>query len=118
MRVSRLNRDDDWTFGKGRANYATRSAAIGQNLRTRIRSFTQDWFADVNDGIPWIELLGQKGTQPRILRQLEARVLATEGVRRINRLRVRSIDEHRRAVIELSVTDIFDAEINEVVSVI
>jgi len=112
MRVSRLTAGGDWTFGKGRANYARRSDAIRQNVVTRLRSFTEDWFLDVAEGSPWTELMGTKQTQSRILREVEARVLATDGVRSIESLRLISVDKQRHATIELSVMDIFDTRIN------
>jgi hypothetical protein len=112
MRVSRLTAAGDWTFGKGRANYARRSDAIKQSIVTRLRSFTEDWFLDTTEGSPWVELMGAKQTQKRILREVETRVLATDGVRSIESLRLVSVDKQRHATIELSVMDIFDTRIN------
>jgi len=51
MRVSKITADGDWSFGKGRANYVTNTDAVRQNVVTRIRSFTNDWYADINHGI-------------------------------------------------------------------
>lgn len=117
MRVSRLDDDGDWTFGKGRANYLRRSEAIRQSVVTRLRSFTNDWFLDVNHGLPWLEMLGERNTQKRILREIERSVLETEGVRAIDRLRLVSIDSNRAAEIELTFIDIFDTRYDETVSV-
>lgn len=108
MRVSGLDQNDDWRFGKGRAVYKRRSDAIAQNVATRLRSFTNDWFADVGAGIPWIELLGNKGTERRILRAIERTVLQTEGVRKIDVLRIIRRDTARSVTIELSYTDVYD----------
>ena len=115
MSVSGLTSTGDWQFGKGRALYLTRSDEINQNVVTRLRSFTDDWFLDISEGMPWIELLGTKGTEARILREVENRVLATRGVRKINRLRIVGIDTDREANIELRYTDIFNEEIDETV---
>ena len=117
MRVSRLDADGDWTFGKGRANYLRRSEAIRQSVVTRLRSFTSDWFLDVNHGLPWLEMLGERNTQKRILREIERSVLETEGVRAIDRLRLVSVDSNRAAEIELTFIDIFDTRYDETVSV-
>lgn len=107
MRVSGIDKDGDWTFGKGKANYKRGSRAIAQNVITRLRSFERDWFLDVDAGVPWLELLGARGTERRILRAVERTVLQTEGVRAIERLRI--LSRNRRDVkIELRYVDVFD----------
>jgi len=116
MRVSGLTADGDWRFGKGRAVYLRRSEAIRQNVVTRLRSFTNDWFLNISEGLPWIELLGSRQNEQRILREIENRVLTTEGVRLIERLRLVSVDGNRVAHIELSFVDIFDQRFDETVS--
>lgn len=117
MRVSGLTANGDWRFGKGRAGYLRRSDAIAQNVITRLRSFVNDWFLDISDGIDWIDLLGSKENEKRILREIETRVLGTDGVRSITRLRLVGIDVNRAASIELSYIDIFDEQIDETVSI-
>lgn len=116
MRVSGLTSDGDWQFGKGRANYLRRSEAIRQNVSTRIKSFTNDWFLDINEGVPWFDLLGNKESEKRILREIETRVLGTEGVRLIERLRLTNLTQ-RDATIELTIIDIFDERYDETVQI-
>lgn len=116
MRVSGLTADGDWRFGKGRAVYLRRSEAIQQAVVTRLRSFTDDWFLDTVNGLPWIELLGNKESEKRILREIETQVLGTEGVRLIERLRVTGLTQ-RNASIELTVIDIFDERFDETVTI-
>jgi len=115
MRVSRIDSNGDWTFGKGHANYLRRSDAIAQNVVTRLRSFVDDWFADIDAGLPWFELLGARNTRDRILREIERAVLATDGVRSIERLRIVEVDANRNARIELIYTDIFDERFSDTV---
>ena len=117
MIVNGLTSDGDWRFGKGRAVYLRRSDAIHQNAVTRLRSFTDDWFLDTGAGLPWIELMGRKDTEARILRDIERTVLTTEGVKSIQVLRLIEVDPNRGATIELSATDIFDERIVETLSV-
>lgn len=116
MRVAGLTAAGDWQFGKGKASYLTRSDAIAQNVVTRLRSFTEDWFLDISDGLPWFDLMGNKQTEQRILREVERVVLSTFGVRTITLLRVDGIDTNRDASIRLTYTDIFNTEINETVT--
>jgi hypothetical protein len=118
MRVAGLTAAGDWRFGKGRAVYLRRSEAIRQSVVTRLRSFVDDWFADIDAGLPWIEMLGTRNNETRILREIERTVLQTEGVRSIQRLRLTGIDQDRGATIELSIVDIFDQRLDETVSVI
>ena len=116
MIVSGLTVGGDWRFGKGRAVYLRKSDAIHQNVVTRLRSFDNDWFLDISQGLPWIDMLGTRDQEKRILREIEAVVLATEGVKRIDRLRLVSVDRDRGAKIELVATDIFDEQFTETVS--
>lgn len=118
MRVSGLDSDGDWRFGKGKANYLRRSEAIQQNVVTRLRSFTDDWFLNITNGLPWIDMLGSRNNETRILREIERVVLSTEGVRSIERIELISIDENRNAVIHVSLTDIYGVQITEVIYVV
>lgn len=113
MRVSALDSNDDWTMGKGRANYITGSEAIAQNVKTRLRSFEDDWYLDVTHGVPWIELFSNLGTQRRIVRAVERTVLQTEGVLSMSDIQVTNIDKNRRARIEFDYTDIFSRTASE-----
>ena len=121
MRVNGLTKDGDWRFGKGRAVYVRKSAAVGQKVVTRLRSFVNDWFADINAGSPWIELFGTRGNleerKRQILREVERVVLTTEGVRAINRLELIEVDENRSATIQIEVVDVFNETTNEVVTI-
>ena len=117
MSVAGLSSSGDWRFGKGLASYLRKSDEIRQNTVTRLRSFTNDWFINTEAGLPWVELFGDKNPEKRTLREIERVVLATPGVRVIERLRITNIDADRNATIELSVVDIFDERFTETVSV-
>ena len=116
MRVSGLTAGGDWRFGKGRASYLDRSAAIQQNVVTRLRSFTDDWFLDTTAGLPWYDLLGRKDSETRMLRDIERVILETEGVRTIERLEVVSIIA-REASIRVTLTDIFNTTYDDTLPV-
>ena len=106
MRVSRLI-NDDWSFGKGLANYVANSAAIRQNVVTRLRSFANDWFLDVTANIDWLNILGNKNNQGIITSEIRRVVLETEGVLTITAFELIEVTE-RNALIQLSITTIFD----------
>jgi len=60
MIVSALDKDDDWTFGRGRKNYITGSTAITQKAKCRVRSFKNDNPLNMDDNIDWINLMSEK----------------------------------------------------------
>jgi len=107
MQVSGLDSNLDWRFGKGRAVYKRDSSAIAQNVLTRIRSFRGDWYLNVTFGIDWIQLLGNLGTETRLLRAVESTVLQTDGVISIQRLGIIRRNANRGVTIELQYTDVF-----------
>jgi len=117
MIVSRIDQNGDWMFGLGLANYAVKSEAIAQSIETVLRSFTDDWFADIQHGLPWVELLGAKNTKPQIIVEIEKAVLNTYGVRSIELLRINSVDVNRVASISMNYIDIYDQRIDKTVSV-
>jgi hypothetical protein len=118
MRVSGLTAGGDWTFGRSKANYKTRSAAIRQNIVTRLRSFKNDYFADINAGGDWFTIFGQRGNKDQILREVERIVLQTEGVRAIKRLEIVATDSNRRVTIALEYVDLFDQSYVEQVAIL
>jgi hypothetical protein len=107
MRVSGLDKNLDWRFGKGRAVYKRDAKAIAQNILTRLRSFKGDWYLDTEAGVRWIDLLGNPGTERRIIRAVESTVLQTEGVLSIQKLGIIRRDASRGVTIELKYTDVF-----------
>lgn len=104
MRVRRLN-GHDWTFGRGRADYVKDQAAIAQNIKTRLLSFKNDWFLDIDANIDWMNLLGQRGTEKIIENEVAGVILTTSGVVRINSLSLHN--KERRVIIEADITTIF-----------
>jgi hypothetical protein len=104
MRVRRLN-GHDWTFGRGRADYVKDQAAIAQNIKTRLLSFKNDWFLDIDANIDWMNLLGQRGTEKIIENEVARVILTTSGVVRINSLSLQN--KERRVIIEANITTIF-----------
>ena len=117
MRVSGLSTDGDWRFGRGLAVYKRRSEAVKQRVVTRLRLFTDDWFADISNGIPWIEIFGTKQQEKRMLREIESTVLSTDGVKSIQRLELVDVDK-RHARVELTYTDLFNRQLSETVSIV
>lgn len=110
MKVRRNTAAGDWSYGRGLADYATGEDAIRQNLVTRIKSFANDWFLDTEAEIDWFDLLGRKGTQDEIKRELERVAIATEGVVRVDKIELTKTS--RTATITMQVTTIFDRQLS------
>jgi len=85
------------------SQHLTGSQAVAQCVKTRIRSFKNDWFLDIGAGIDWLQLLGARGTRKRILREVERVTLGTPGVVRLTGLDMRLVG--RQATISLSYID-------------
>ncbi len=110
MRVRRNDKNGDWMFGRSTKDYALNEEAIRQNLVTRIKSFQNDWFLDSEAEIDWFNLLGRKGTQTEIEREIERVAIATEGILRVENLEL--IKQNRSATIRMEVTTVFSTQIN------
>lgn len=117
MRVSGLDENKDWRFGRGRAAYITRSEAVRQNVETRIKSFATDFFLDTDANIDWIDLLGRRDTREEIKLAVERTTLATEGVTTITQLELSVKTSTRNATIMLSFGTIFDEIIDSEISI-
>lgn len=117
MRVSGLDENNDWRFGRSKAAYITKSEAIRQNVATRLRSFATDFFLDTDACIDWIDLLGRRGTRDEIMRAVERVTLATDGVTTITSLDISVRTSDRKATIMLSFGTIFDESITDEISI-
>jgi len=115
MRVSGLDSNDDWVFGKGKASYKVQSKAVLQSIRTRLKSFTDDWFLNIEDGIDWITLMGSKGNEERINREIEKTILQTEGVVAI--INFNTILTDRDLSIKIKFIDVYSEIIDELLEI-
>jgi len=107
MKIRRIDKNWDWTFGNGIANYATDNEAVLQNVATRIKSFKYDWFLDNEANIDWFKILSMKDNEDIIKSEIERVVLESEGVIRIKSLEITKLD-NRRILIELILDTIYE----------
>lgn len=113
--VRKLSKDGDWTFGRNRADYIRKDPEIQQNIKTRLRSFKDDWFLDIEANISWIELLGSFNKKREIEQEVKRVILATDGVLRINKLDI--IVNNRVAKIEANIDTVYSQNINLITEV-
>ncbi|WP_145563171.1 hypothetical protein [Yersinia aldovae] len=111
MIVSALDKNSDWSFGRGRQNYITGGGAIAQKAKCRIRSFKNDNPLNMADNIDWFYLLSEKNTEQEILREIERVTLATDGVMRIVELSMVVNKKTRHQSIELRIETVFDEQL-------
>lgn len=115
MTVSGLDSNNDFVFGKGKASYKMQSKAVLQNIQTRLKSFTDDWFLDTENGIDWITLLGSKGNQDRIEREIQKTILQTDGVVAIISFDVTVSD--RNLSVKIKYIDVYSSIIDELLEI-
>ena len=93
MSVRALDKNNDWTFGRNKANYIKNSDALNQKVSTRLQSWKNDNPLFMSSNIDWRELLGNKGTEDTILKEIERVTLQTSGVTKVTSLEiVKTID--------------------------
>lgn len=96
MIVRALDAEHDWTFGKGKNNYLSRSDAIAQDLECRLLSFLGDCFFDITAGIDWFGLLGNRNRRALEL-NIASVILNTAGVTALVQLST-SVDPDTRVL--------------------
>ncbi len=96
MAIRRNDKNGDWTFGQGSANYAREDEEIIQDVSTRIRSWQQDWYLDTFANIDWYNLLGNPLTQDSIVSNIGDVTLSTIGVTKLNGVEIIEIDPGNR----------------------
>jgi hypothetical protein len=109
MSVRALDKNNDWQFGRGLANYINGKAAINQKVATRLKSFKNDNPLNMDDNIDWIDLLGRKGTENTILKEIERVTLQTDGVTEITSLEVTKTADRVQSI-SLRYNTIYDYE--------
>ncbi|MDH2927215.1 hypothetical protein FW755_11140 [Lonepinella koalarum] len=105
--VRRLDKNHDWTFGQGMNNYATESESIKQRVQTRLWSFTNDWFLDLEHGVPWLELMGRNVDWSKLEKEVKNCVLRTDGVASIVDYSTDLDVDTRKLIIQIEYQDIY-----------
>lgn len=114
MKVQALTADDDWQLGKGQAAYISGSAAVAQNVKTRVREFAADWFANVETGIDWMAYLSTRiDAEEKIKAAVRQTVLNTDGVISLDRLEIISSRRYRTSTIFITYTDVYSETVEQ-----
>ena len=114
--IRRLCKDCDWTLGQGLKNYANGDEEVVQNLVTRLKSFKNNWFLDVEANIDWLKLLSIKNNEKLIVGEIIRVVGSSEGVLKINSVKI--IENNKRsAIIAISFVTIYGTNIDTEVEI-
>lgn len=105
MIIRGLDENNDWTFGRGNADYLANNPAIALNIRTRILSWVNDCFFDLSAGIDWVNRLGSKDQRELLEQDLKILILKSFGVTGIISIDTQLID--RKFVANYSITTIY-----------
>jgi len=79
MRFRNLDENEDFTFGKGINNYSIDTESIKLNIATRLRSWKNDCFFALNEGVDWNTYLST-GQINLLAEQIRAIIIQTPGV--------------------------------------
>lgn len=109
MRARRLDENHDWTFGKGRANYAQERESIRQCVITRLLSLYGDWFQDPYTGVRWFDYLTKNPNLRSFETELKGVVLNTEGVTELVEFALSLNSDNRKLTVLLTYIDIYDS---------
>ena len=85
MTFRNLDVNNDWTFGQGLSNYVDKNLEIALNLQTRLYSFLNDCFFDLQAGIDWFNLIGYN-QEDNLLSAIRGVIVDTPDVTAINNI--------------------------------
>ena len=119
MIYRRLDNNGDYSFGRGRQDFMSGAAAVGQAVKTRLLLLSGEWWEDRSDGTPLFQsILGTPGTPDNLSAVdllIQERITSTEGVTQI--LEYTNDYENRACSVKCIVGTIYgQAALEEVIS--
>ena len=108
MIVRELDNNHDWTFGRGFANYLSRSDAIAQCVKTKLLALKKDWFLNRDDGIAWFDYLTKNPNTKQLEIDVRTEIFKVEGVLNIDEFDILLDPETRQFLIQITYTDKFN----------
>lgn len=118
MIIRSLDGNHDFNFGKGIQSYVNNDKAIAENIDTRLLSFLNDCFFDMNSGIDWFRLLGTKNTKEEIILSCRAVILQSYGAVKVNKIDVVFDSNSRHITITYNIDTIFTQQFSQNLEVI
>ena len=110
MKVRRLDKNHDWMFGSGFANYAIDSEATLQSIKTILLSFRLNWFLDEDHGVNWFAYFVKNPNVPVMESDIKRHVLEVEGVQSLQDLPIQLDTVTRELIVTVKYTDIYNVQ--------
>lgn len=110
MRVRRTDANGDWSFGRGRASYASDSESVAQRVKSRLQSFRGDWFLDLGHGLPWFGRMEKPADLERLEGDVKRCILQTPGVDALLAFGMDFNRDTRKLTISVAVRDVYGEE--------
>ncbi|MGU9992797.1 hypothetical protein D0839_16675 [Bordetella avium] len=105
MRYRKLDEAGDYIFGNGQADlYRDVPEAPAQAVGTRLRLWTNEWFANTAAGTPYLPFILGRNTDSSYDAVLMARILETTGVLRVDAYRSVLDREARKLSVAATIT--------------
>ena len=119
MIIRALDTNHDWTFGKGKSNYLNQQLAIAENVQTRLLSFLNDCYFDLDAGVDWLNLMGTMGiTDSEIELTCRAVILQSYGVVRVNSISINRNRSMRNIYLSYNIDTIYTSQFSQTLGVI
>jgi hypothetical protein len=86
MRVRKLDANGDMTFGSGLINfYQDEALGVAQVVKTTLLLWAGEWYLDLDAGVPYLESILGKHSQPSADAAIQYAILNVDGVTSIER---------------------------------
>ena len=80
MRVRNLDKNGDWSFGKGQSDYVRNIDSVVLDVQMRLKEWYRDCFFNLEQGIPWNIRLGSHNQKELLDQDIQQTALSVEGV--------------------------------------
>lgn len=117
MIFRQLTNSNDWTFGKGIADYAQNQQAIALNIQTLVLSWVGDCFFSLPSGINWKSLLNV-GQMNNLNSALQVLLANAYGVMSVVKAQVVVDPTTRMAVATYTVNTVYSQQISDQLQVL
>lgn len=99
----------DMTITDGRITRVEDSEAVKQNVVERLLTVQQEWFMDLDQGLPWFtDLTGRHTTHAKVQGYIGASISQTDGVAGVQTVRLQETNPINRSIgIEFEYTDVY-----------
>ena len=110
MIIRAIDKNDDWTFGKGKSSYKTKQLALNQDLRTKLLEWKGDCFFDIEAGVDWKNRLDKRSQTIPLQNEIRTVILKTSGVTEVVNLDLNFNSTSRNLTLNYSVKTIYSTE--------